>query len=494
MTFAYDPSRPRAALSRADRAGDRYLTVLGLVLLGYTLFSRGFAYLGVPPLFVGEIMAVAGVVVALRSGRVGPLLERPATWILLALVALAGVRTVPYVGVYGLDAPRDFMQLGYGVFALIVGALLVARPERLARLVDLYQRYVVVVLGLIWLVYLVYKTGPDRIPTLPWAGHVSVFEAKGGDIMVQLTGITAFVVVGFTRRTPLLIAALVFNVGIVIVSNRGGMVAFFLGLGLAWLLRPPTARAGRLAYAFALLLVVGLIVGPSTAKINGGGRSISVEQIWTNVQSVFGKGGDHLDGTKQWRLDWWGQIYDYTVRGEHFWTGKGFGVNLAKEDGFAVVKELRSPHNGHMTVLARMGVPGAALWVLLQLAWSAGVFGAWRRARRAGRDRWTGLFAVLSAYFVAFHVNAAFDVYFEGPMGGVWFWTVFGTGLASIWIHTYAPHVLDAPLDASDAARDAPRAPTWSWDGGRPPDRLGGRARPPAARPARPQLLPTPRW
>jgi len=493
MNLAFDPTRSTAALSRADRAGDRYVVWLGFMLLGYTIFSRGFAYLGLPPLFVGEIMILFGVATAVRSGRLGPLLGQPTVWLLLTLMGLAVLRMVPYIGVYGMDAPRDFMQIGYGVYALIIGALLVARPERLRQLVELYSKYVVLVLSLVWIVYLAYKGAPDSIPTLPWASHVTLFEAKGGDIMVQLTGITVFVVMGFRKRTPLLIAALVFNIGIVIVSNRGGMVAFFLGCGLAWLLRPPTARVGRLAYAFALFLVLGLIIGP-TIKINDGGRSISVEQIWVNMQSVFISEGDHLDGTKQWRLDWWEKIYYYTVEGEHFWTGKGFGINLAKEDGFDVVKELRSPHNGHMTVLARMGVPGALLWILLQLAWSWSLFRQWLRARGAGRHRWMGFFALLSAYFIAFHVNAAFDVYFEGPMGGIWFWTVFGTGLAAIWIHQYAPHVLaDAP-DESDAASRTPGAAPWTWGTDEPRAPEHGWTRSPAARPARPQLLPTARW
>ena len=496
MNLAYTPSRATAALSRADRAGDRYLVWLGLALLGYTVLSRGFAYLGLPPLFVGEILIVFGLAAAVRSGRFAPLLERPATWLLFALMGLAVVRTLPYLSTWGLDAPRDFMQVGYGVYALIVGALLVARPERLRQLVALYQRYVVAVLAVVWLVYLAYKTAPDAVPKIPWASHVTIFEAKGGDIMVQLTGITVFVIMGFRRRTPLLVAALVFNIGIVIVSNRGGMVAFFLGCALAWMLRPPSARVGKLVYAFLLLVVIGLIVGPSV-KINDGGRDISVEQIWTNIKSVFGQGGDHLDGTKQWRLDWWEMIYDYTVAGDYFWTGKGFGINLAKEDGFDVVKELRSPHNGHMTILARMGVPGAALWVVLQLAWSLSVFRAWLAARYAGRHRWMAFFAFLSAYFVAFHINAAFDVYFEGPMGGIWFWTVFGIGLAAVWIHANAPHVLDEPLHVIDDAPHPPgSAPAWTWDGGAPaaPEPRYGRGRSPAARPPRPQLLPTPRW
>jgi hypothetical protein len=42
--------------------------------------------------------------------------------------------------------------------------------------------------------------------------------------------------------------------------------------------------------------------------------------------------------------------------------------------------------------------------------------------------------------------NAAFDVFIEGPMGGIWFWTIYGIGLASVWLYKHSPEVLrDAP-------------------------------------------------
>jgi hypothetical protein len=48
----------------------------------------------------------------------------------------------------------------------------------------------------------------------------------------------------------------------------------------------------------------------------------------------------------------------------------------------------------------------------------------------------------LIAYWLALMSNTAFDVYLEGPMGGVWFWTVFGTGLAAVWIYRHRPDAL----------------------------------------------------
>ncbi len=48
--------------------GDRYLALLAIVLLGYALMGKGFAYLGFPPLYVGEIAFLGGIVVFLRTG------------------------------------------------------------------------------------------------------------------------------------------------------------------------------------------------------------------------------------------------------------------------------------------------------------------------------------------------------------------------------------------------------------------------------------------
>ena len=89
------------------------------------------------------------------------------------------------------------------------------------------------------------------------------------------------------------------------------------------------------------------------------------------------------------------------------------------------------------------------------------------------------LFAMLSGFWLAFHLNAAFDVYFEGPMGGIWFWTVFGTALAAIHIHRTQPEVLDG-IQLGDPETTRPLAPTWGWHGA--PEASGGRAGTPRRR------------
>jgi hypothetical protein len=165
------------------------------------------------------------------------------------------------------------------------------------------------------------------------------------------------------------------------------------------------------------------------------GRPAQLDQFIENILSIFGESSDkNLEGTKQFRLAWWGKIVDYTVFGEYFWTGKGFGVNLADTDGFQSTADhsLRAPHNSHVTVLARMGVPGFVLWVALQLAFVLSLLRALVAHRRSGDLPLAALAACLLVYWLAMMVDTSFDPYLEGPQGGIWFWSVFGMGLVVI--------------------------------------------------------------
>jgi hypothetical protein len=192
---------------------------------------------------------------------------------------------------------------------------------------------------------------------------------------------------------------------------------FFEGFGMATMgIDEVTARSGD------------LIPKPIPPK----GRPATIQQMIDNLLSIFGSSSESgLEGSKLFRLAWWGTIIDYTVFGKYFWTGKGFGVNLADADGFQSTADhsLRSPHNTNVTVLARMGVPGLILWLLLQAAFGIGLVRAMFAHRRAGDAPVAVLAALLFAYWVAMLVDTSFDPYLEGPQGGIWFWVIFGLGL-----------------------------------------------------------------
>jgi hypothetical protein len=187
-----------------------------------------------------------------------------------------------------------------------------------------------------------------------------------------------------------------------------------------------TVRAGDFVVAAPAPPTVAPTVAPNR------GRPATVGQLVENILSVFGWSDDqNLQGTKEFRLAWWGTIIDYTVFGDYFWSGKGFGINLADSDGFQSTTDhsLRAPHNSHVTTLARMGVPGFVLWVLLQSAFGIGLLRAIWLHRRAGDMKLAAVGGWLLVYWAAMVVDTSFDPYIEGPQGGIWFWTVVGLGL-----------------------------------------------------------------
>jgi O-antigen ligase len=169
-------------------------------------------------------------------------------------------------------------------------------------------------------------------------------------------------------------------------------------------------------------------------------------------------GGDNEDETREWRLNWWSDITNYTVHGPYFWTGKGFGPNLADTDGYQTSApdetQLRSPHNAHMTILARGGVPGLVLWILALGAWLGSMMRQLIEARRLEDDWWTGILAFLLIYWTAILVASSFDVVLEGPVMAIWFWTIHGVGLASLILHRHRV----AMLQGSRLAAHAPSA------------------------------------
>jgi hypothetical protein len=439
-------------------AGGIWLALLSLTLLGYALFGKGWAYIGFPPVFIGEAVLFLGVVSFVLFGRWRGIFAIPAAWPLLLLQAWGVMRTCPDLSRYGTDVLRDAVIWGYSAFALIVLGLLLAQPSRLATLVHRYRQFSLVFPVCFPLIWIIGRLVPRAsIPHWPWA-DVPILAPKGGDSLVHAAGILAFGVVGLGG--PIGSLRLLLLAGCVVLAgtfDRAGLLSFLAVFAVCFFLKP----YHRSIWRFLTIGVCGLLLLAATnirVQMPEREREISFEQFLANLTSVTGTShtGD-LDDTKQWRLEWWHDVVDYTIHGKYFWTGKGFGINLADDDGYQVEEDhsLRNPHNGHLTMLARGGVPGLILWGFVQLSWACSLFRAYVRSQRAGDHRWARLFVFLLAYWLAFMINTTFDVYLEGPMGGIWFWTVYGVGLSSLWLYRYHPTALDCVAWDGDSPASA---------------------------------------
>lgn len=438
-----------AVLGRRRGLPGLALGFLGACLLGYALLGRGFAYLGAPPLYIGEVALFLGLLVLALDGRVRSLAASPVVYALLVFLLIGAAATLPYLGRYGIDALRDAVLWAYGLFALVVAALLL-RVGGVLEAARQYARFVPLLL--LWLppALLLYELAPFPLPQLPGA-NAALLDLKGGDVAVHLAGVAALLLLGLPRlldrETPIrwlggrslrltrldwLWWTLWFAAAAIPVFRvRAGLLAIAAAVLVVLLFRPGT-RWWKPLVLFAFILTCFLTFNVSI-KLGESRNTISAQSLLLNVQSITGNTGEgYRDGSRRWRLEWWQSIVNYTVHGPYFWTGKGYGINLADADGFQVNEDssLRSPHNGHLNILARSGVPGLTAWVLLQGLFALSLLRAYRRAAALGEELWARLNLWVLAYWAAFMINAAFDVFLEGPQGGIWFWSLLGFGIA----------------------------------------------------------------
>lgn len=435
------PDRRRLATSML--LGKIYLAFIAVLLIGYAFFDKGFAYIGYAPVYIGELALVAGIFVFFAGGGSFTVFRSPITWAILAFALWGALNTFPYLGVYGVFALRDGVVWAYATFALTVAAALL-RTGLIERTLAWYGRWLP--LFLIWapIAFLLSIHYRDALPLIP-GSQLPVLTLKPGDIAVHLAGAAAFLILGLHRWFPRRPGAwlwlrewgwwLFWSLGFIAVGarSRAALLAMLAAVGVVMALRP-SGRLYRLLLAGIVIFALSIIIDVNIPL--GNGRVMSPQQIFLNMESVFFKTQKlELFGTTEWRLEWWRTILDYTVFGDYFWTGKGYGINLADSDGFQVVQEgslLRSPHNSHLTFLARSGIPGLALWFFLQVTIFFSLLRAYFRSRRAGRTLLANVILWVLAYWTAFIVNMGFDVYLEGPQGGIWFWSLIGFAIALI--------------------------------------------------------------
>ena len=477
-----------------------FLLVLGVLLAGYAFLGRGFAHLGVPPVYLGEFVLALGLA-ATAWAAIRSRLQVRRSWlaVLLGIFMLLGlIRTVPYIPADGVNALRDATLWGYGVFALLIFALL--DRDWVLRLFRLYGYMAVAFLFWGPIAYFIFvnstnQTAPGTfvyvsslIPNAP-GSDVPILFFKAQDMAVQTAGAIAFLVVGtplvrrvrdFMWRMAAALPAswLVYTTGTV---TRGGLAAVAACVGVLGVLSARTRNwvpviAGTVLFAALVagnvtlpsITLPSIALGPTAVSTPVASqasttpsakpvvspapppaptptptpvpaweqqRQSTITQWWDNIVSIFGDSGNaQLQGTKQFRLAWYGAIIDYTFKGPYFWGGKGFGINLADSDGFQGTPDhsLREVPNSHLAVLARMGVPGFLLWILLQLGFALVLLRALLLYRRAGDSQMAAVTVWILAFWSAMMVNSAFDPSIESPQGGIWFWVLFGLGLVLI--------------------------------------------------------------
>ncbi len=420
-----------------------YGRLLGPLLGGYLLLDKAFAYIHLPgtPLYVGEMVLTVGTLGVLAATgylRI-PVRDEPILVLLAAFFLWGFIRFLPGLHTYGIGAVRDFALCYYCFFAFFTVAALARSPDLLERWVAQLARFAPWLL--IWLPIGLILQPLVKGLSVPFSG-VSVLDHKPGN-----AAIAALVVLGslwlFPERHSARSRAVWSIMALVVMAlsatqNRGGLVGAAAGamVGLAFV---PFKRRLRLIVRAVAVIALGLgIAIQLSLKIpNPGneGRAFSASQLIANVASIGGaQESGNQGGTAAGRDQLWSLIFHEQVADGKLFLGLGFGLNLPYSvDDYAVTDgpdPLRSPHNSHDDVLARMGLVGLSLWIALWLGWYWRLVGGCQRLARRGLyfRRQVGVLCVTVT--TAILVSSFFDPQLEGAQVAALLWTAFGVGVA----------------------------------------------------------------
>lgn len=447
--FAPGASPPGASegLIRSSRSYRRFAALLLAVLGVYLLFDKAAAYLHIPgtPVYLAEALLCGGILAFIRSPShtVAAVRDDPSLTAVTAFFLWGMARTLANLRAYGYTwVIHDSALWYYCLFAVLIAAVARSWPELPERYARAFLRLIPWLLLWLPIALLLEVNTQGMTGAKSQAGMrvpfstVSVLAHKPGDLaVVVLIALAGLWLLPDPSRSPArrrwLSLLGIADLLIAGTQNRGGLVAASAA-GLVGILLVPGlgSRAVKgLAAVAAVLVGVGFFF-PHVGTHSG--RSISPAQLGANLESLVGnKQQTALGGTERARQQQWTYVVQQQSSEAKMLAGWGPGPNL----GFGEVTgtgddTLRVPHNSHLDVLARLGVVGLGLWILLWATWCWRLVASRRRLVRARLDHRRGMVDLCLLAAIAILINAFFDPSLEGAQAAVLLWTVFGIGAA----------------------------------------------------------------
>jgi hypothetical protein len=401
----------------------------GFLITGYLTFGRPFAYLGIPPLFIGEIALGAFLLakprVAWGTWATSLLRSSPLSAFSLALLVFVafGVWQVGrgvlggYPGIHTLK----FFTFNYYTLYVFLGIWIGLQvPEFLHKLIRVIA-WVNGIYGVLFIAAL--RHVPTTIPGFG-ADDVPLFSPPAGQVVV-IVGLLCL-----ERDLRAVWFVLLLNVMITLAWQ---VRSEWLGLAVAVLTWAAlTGRLGRvIVMGMAGLAVFGAL---ALADIRLPGRTGEVS-ISDNLARVIApinlelakelspRAKYHAD-TAEWRELWWKEIWrsvHSNLMLEAFGHGYGFPlVSLAPAEGERGYGEaIRTPHSVFYYALGYTGWVGVVLFSVLQFAI---VRLLWRSYRLTGQA--AGL-----ALWVMGIVRFFFEEGLETPMKAIPFYLLLGMAM-----------------------------------------------------------------
>ena len=394
-----------------------YIKFYFLVLLLYVFFNKGFAYS-----YLAEILLVSGIFI-LFINRKHLELGLDTKQILIGIFILISFLFI-LIGVFQysiFNVLRDSLAFQYAWFAFIIYFLKNEYDFIWQKIIKIYKWVPLVLFLNFFLFYFLFL----YLPPINIFGNQNIIIYKNGDKSVHLLVSTILMFLYTDKYSKKWLIAnsilIVINFLILLAFTRSGSVAYIFALFSFFFFSKEkilNESLRKLLRYIPIIMVIGMgIFVAIDIQGDAQGRTISLSQITDNFSSIVSTNIDgNLTENKVWRLIWWAKIVNESFTLEHFFVGKGLGMSLAGSDILNTDDNLRSPHNFHLTILARFGYMVFIAWII----WLVSLFKPLFTRKLAGKT------LAITSILLAFIINGSFDVFFEGPMGAFPFWTFVG--------------------------------------------------------------------
>jgi hypothetical protein len=393
-----------------------YLRAYFFLLLLYVFINKGIAYS-----YLVEILFLFGILLFILLRKETFLFWNKSVKLIIFFIFISFVYLI--IGVFKfplIETIRDSFVFQYAWFTFIIFLFKDHSDFIWENIYKIYKWFPVVAL-----LNFIFQYFVPSLSNVKIFGEIPFLLYKNGDMGVHLLISSILLLLEPERYSKnwklFLLFLIVFNFIVVSAYSRSGMLSFIIGLISFFLFTKDKKIKYNSRDFIKYLPWVMLVIIPVFLSINVGenfqGRSAGFSQLGQNVSSIVGSVDDtNLENNEIWRLLWWGKIIDYSFTIEHFFTGKGLGMSLAQTDDIKADDDLRSPHNFHLTIMARFGVIVFCIWIY----WLVLLFKPMINRKLVGKQM------AISCILLAFIINSTFDVFLEGPMGAFPFWTFIG--------------------------------------------------------------------
>ncbi len=401
-----------------------------LSIMLYAFFNKGIAYS-----YLAEIFLLTGIILIFFNRKNIEIYTEKKQVILLGLISVSFIYILFNYFKYNVfNVLRDSLAFQYGWFAIIIYFLKEEREYFWKILIKIYKWIPLFLFLNFFLFYYIFL----NLPPINIFGGQHILLYKNGDKSLQLLICTILIILfsdKYSKSWIIINSILIFlNLLILLAFTRSGSVAYLAGIFCFFFFSKTSLITNNLRkilkYIPILLIIVFGVFAAIEIDGDAQGRTISLSQITDNFRSIVSSDIDgSLTDNKVWRLVWWAKLLNDSFTVEHFFIGKGLGMSLAGNDLTSVDENLRSPHNFHLTIIARFGYVIFFIWIY----WLYLLF------KPLFKKQLSGKILGLTCILLAFIINGSFDVFFEGPMGAFPFWTFVGLLLVEEY-YNYNPN------------------------------------------------------